>query len=120
MQQKNKSERSDDRDVLEDLGERLRKARADTADPTGRGDPSGGALDAHGLSVGLRIGVELVAGVGVGVIIGLALDRWLGTAPWLLIAFLIIGICAGFLTVFRTIGELERRKAAEASQEHKE
>ncbi|MCB9946973.1 MAG: AtpZ/AtpI family protein [Rhodospirillaceae bacterium] len=61
------------------------------------------------MAAGLRIAVELAAAVVVGAGIGLGLDHWFGTKPWLLIVFFIVGCCAGFLNVYRTAQELERR-----------
>lgn len=61
------------------------------------------------MAAGLRIAVELAAAVAVGTGIGIVLDRWLGTAPWLLIVFFIIGSAAGFLNVYRVGQELDRR-----------
>lgn len=49
----------------------------------------------------MRIGVELVAALIVGVGIGYLLDRWLGTAPWLLLVFFLLGSAAGIMNVFR-------------------
>jgi ATP synthase protein I len=36
----------------------------------------------------------------VGLYIGLKLDEWLGTSPWLTALFLLIGIIAGFRNLF--------------------
>lgn len=47
------------------------------------------------------MGLELVSALIVGVGIGYMLDRWLGTKPWLLILFFILGSAAGLLNVFR-------------------
>lgn len=49
----------------------------------------------------MRIGAELVVAVAVGGGIGFMLDRWLGTGPWLLIGFLLLGNAAGVWNVFR-------------------
>lgn len=43
-------------------------------------------------SLGLEMGIAVAIGAGI----GYALDRWLGTAPWLLLFFLLIGVAAGF------------------------
>ena len=47
------------------------------------------------------IGLHMVSGVLVGGGIGWLLDKGLGTAPWLFVIFLLLGIAAGFLTVWR-------------------
>ncbi|MEQ8966492.1 MAG: AtpZ/AtpI family protein [Azospirillaceae bacterium] len=68
------------------------------------------------MGAGMRIAVELAAAVVVGTGIGIVLDRWWGTSPWMLIAFFVVGCAAGFLNVYRTAQELDRqakeRKAA--------
>jgi ATP synthase protein I len=43
-------------------------------------------------SLGLEMGVAVAIGAGI----GYALDRALGTKPWLLLVFLLFGIAAGF------------------------
>ena len=52
---------------------------------------------------GLQAGIDVVAGVIAGVLIGWALDRWLGTSPFLLIAFLFVGAAAGLRNAYRTM-----------------
>jgi len=87
---------------LEEIDARLRQARRDAnleAESTAqRMDGASGNGD---LGLGLRIAVELVAGVAVGLGAGLLLDRWLGTAPWGLIGMLFLGSIAGFMNVYR-------------------
>ena len=53
------------------------------------------------MGTALRIGVDLVAAVGVGVGIGLLLDHWLETKPWFLIVFFLLGAAAGIVNVIR-------------------
>lgn len=48
-----------------------------------------------------RVGAELLAALVVALAIGWGLDRWLGTAPWLMIAFFPLGAAAGVLNVWR-------------------
>lgn len=79
-----------------DLDKRLREARA--RKPRG---PDKAASTGVGLA--FRIGTELVAGLVVGVAIGWLLDDWLGTKPWLLILFFLLGAGAGILNVYRTV-----------------
>ncbi len=54
------------------------------------------------------IGVALVAATAIGWAIGYGLDRWLGTGPWLMLAFTLFGIAAGFLNLFRDVGRIGR------------
>ncbi|WP_297045266.1 AtpZ/AtpI family protein [uncultured Desulfovibrio sp.] len=55
------------------------------------------------------IGLHLVSGPLVGFAIGYGLDVWLGTSPWCKIGFLLVGIGAGFLNVYRDTQALLRK-----------
>lgn len=55
-----------------------------------------------GLNQGMRAGTDLVGGVLFGIGVGYGLDRWLGTTPWCLIGFFLLGAAAGFLNVYRS------------------
>jgi ATP synthase protein I len=85
---------------LDDLDARLRKARAEADEAAGRKPQPG--RETSGLGLALRIGVELVGALIVGCGIGLLLDRWLGTTPWLFLLFFVLGAAAGLLNVYRT------------------
>jgi len=81
--------------------ERLRTARSRQGldpPPPQRGDKPGGSP----MGIALRVGVEMVSALLVGVAIGWALDRWLGTRPILLAVFVLLGGAAGVLNVWRT------------------
>lgn len=77
---------------------RLRAARSRDSSSNER---STGNVARTKFGAGLQVGIELVAGVVGGVLIGYALDRWLGTAPFLLIAFFLLGAAAGTLNAYR-------------------
>jgi ATP synthase protein I len=81
-----------------ELDARLRAARA----RHGEGDRRARA-DKSGLGFAIRIGVEMVAALAVGVGIGLMLDRWLGTTPWFLLLFFVLGAAAGMMNVYRAM-----------------
>ncbi|MCQ8241535.1 AtpZ/AtpI family protein [Rhizosaccharibacter radicis] len=51
----------------------------------------------------LRVGVELVSAVAVGVAIGWGIDRLLGTRPFLLILFAFLGGVAGIINIWRLV-----------------
>ncbi len=53
------------------------------------------------MAAGFRVVSELVAGVIVGGVIGWYLDKWLGSAPFALIVFLVLGAVSGFWNVYR-------------------
>lgn len=83
---------------LKRLGERL--------DHTSRPSETGTRQtnDASAFGRGFRLSSEMVGGVLVGAGLGWLLDRWLGTSPWGLIVFLLLGFAAGILNVMRAAG----------------
>jgi ATP synthase protein I len=51
------------------------------------------------------VGFSFVLAIVIGVWAGWALDRWLGTSPWLFFLFFLFGLIAGVLNVYRTAGK---------------
>ena len=49
------------------------------------------------------IGLMLPSSIAVGLFMGYFLDRWLGTAPWLLLIFTVLGVASGLLSLFRAL-----------------
>lgn len=47
------------------------------------------------------VGLVLVVAVMIGFVLGLLLDRWLGTTPWLSVVGLLLGAASGFVEMFR-------------------
>jgi ATP synthase protein I len=84
---------------LQEFDARLRHARDAAEKSGGRTKPEGAGRG--GLGFAMRIGVELVAALIVGVAIGYFLDQWLGTKPWLMLLGFVLGSVAGFLGVYR-------------------
>jgi len=82
---------------LRRLDKQLGRNPASQKSETGAPPTSAGS----GLARGLRLSSELVAGVVVGVILGWALDHWVGTSPWGLIVFVLLGFVAGVRNVIR-------------------
>ena len=54
-----------------------------------------------------KLSTELVAAVFVGTIIGIILDNWFDTKPWLIIIFFFVGVVAGILNVIRSAKKLQ-------------
>ncbi|MBF9058376.1 F0F1 ATP synthase subunit I [Rhodobacterales bacterium HKCCSP123] len=63
-----------------------------------------------------RMVVELVAGLGIGFGIGYGLDTVLGTRPWLMMIFTILGFIAGVKTMIRSAEEVQRKQQAAADK----
>jgi F0F1-type ATP synthase assembly protein I len=55
-------------------------------------------------SVGLELGIAVV----LGVLFGMWLDRELGSAPWMMLLFLVFGLIAGFRNVLRAVARAEK------------
>lgn len=94
---------SDIKKRLDALGGKLDKAKGPeprfSEGAEGRGRAMGMAF---------RIATDLVAGVFVGGFMGYFLDQWLGTAPFLLIVFLLLGIAAGLLNSVRAAQRMQK------------
>lgn len=87
---------------------RLRKAPDDKKAQSDRDDRA-----SMNFGDGLQVGIELVAGVGVGCIIGYALDVWFGTGPLLLVVFFFLGAAAGMLNAWRHLRRYTRAEGEE-------
>jgi ATP synthase protein I len=88
----------------ESFEDRLTAARRrqglDALPTTGNG-PGARVTGANAMSVGLRVGVEMVSALAVAVAIGWWLDRWLHTMPLFLCVFVLLGGGAGIANVWR-------------------
>lgn len=95
-----------DDEALRAWDARLRKAR----ERVGRGrhrSGNGAASPGEGWAVAVRVGVDLLAALVVGVAIGWGLDEWLGTRPWLMVVFFFLGSAAGTMNVYRTMSGID-------------
>ena len=86
---------------LDRLGAQL-EARRPASDPATSGGKS--QSDPSGMAKAFRASSEFIAGVIVGGGIGWAFDKGLGTSPWGLIVFLLLGFGAGVYNVIRSAG----------------
>lgn len=102
------SMKDDDNAALEDLGKRVRSAH-DKQVARDRPPPSRYA-GASGMGLGAKVLVDFLAGIGLGAGIGWALDYWLGSRPWGIIVFCVLGFVAGLLNVIRTANQAQRKE----------
>jgi len=93
----------DDREPFDDFDRRLRDARS-----SGSESEASSGKSRLNYGPGLHAGVDVVAGVAGGTLIGWALDTWLETAPVLLVVFLVLGSVAGLRNAVRTLQRLAR------------
>jgi len=80
---------------LESLDRRLDKMQQAEAKRTAKREPD------SSYRTGQLVLSHLVGAPAGGFIIGLLLDRWLGTQPWLMLTMLFLGFAAGFINVMR-------------------
>ena len=86
---------------LSDLQSRIAAAREREQVAT-RPDPKKRAM-ASGYGMAIRLAVEMVAALGVSVFLGIWIDGELGTAPLFIMIFLVMGMGAGFINVYKTV-----------------
>lgn len=85
---------TDDLPSIKDLDEAIKKAKKRSLeDDTGK-KPSG-------MRDAMSISIELVAGVILGVVLGLYLDEWFGTAPIFFIICFFLGVAGSGLNIYR-------------------
>ena len=64
----------------------------------------------NGTGFAFKISTELIAALVVGVGIGLIVDNYLGSKPFGLIIFFILGSFAGFLNIYRVMRRIEKQQ----------
>ena len=98
---------------LEALEAKLAAHRAATAVHE---DPSTKA-DYRQADLAWRMVIEMVSGLGIGFGIGFGLDTVLGTKPWLMLVFTLLGIAAGINVMLRTAREAQEKQMARSAAE---
>lgn len=86
---------------LDALTKALDGKRQDTEETTRAAASAPNAGIGKAMGTGFRVASELAAAILVGGFIGWWLDRWLGSSPWGMLVFLVLGIAAGFWNVYR-------------------
>ena len=46
-----------------------------------------------------HFGITIIVCIGIALFAGYQLDRWLGTSPWMLLLFVVLGIMAAFKSI---------------------
>lgn len=105
----NKSGRDRSGRDTETIRQRLDALQGKLATARGRRGSSSEGPEGRGKAMGqaLRLATEMVAGVAVGGFIGWALDQLFGTAPFLMVTFLVLGAVAGIMNVVRTAKSMQ-------------
>lgn len=91
---------------LDEFSDRLDRARGEPEieNPRGGGPGNGAAWGRA-----MRVSSDLLAGLFVGSLLGLGLDRWLGTQPWFLLAGIGLGFAAGLRNIMRSLNDENER-----------
>jgi ATP synthase protein I len=89
---------------LSQLHKRINAAR-EREEARTRPDPTKRAMSS-GYGMAIRLAIEMVAALGVSVFLGFWIDKELKMAPLFMIIFLILGMGAGFINVYRTVSGL--------------
>ncbi len=90
---------------FEEFDARLRRLR--DADAARRPAPTEEPTPTLKWGSGLQVGIELLAGLIGGVLLGYALDHWLGTRPLFMIVFFFLGAAAGMMNAGRSLRRMQ-------------
>lgn len=93
-------------DRLKRFEDKLKTAQDARAEPI-----SSGRSKYTQSSLAWRMVIELVVGMGLGLVIGLALDALFGSRPLFLVVFALLGFAAGVRTMMRTASEVRDGRA---------
>ncbi|MDF1619158.1 AtpZ/AtpI family protein [Pseudothioclava nitratireducens] len=91
---------------LEALEKRLKEVKRST-EPAPRVD-----VQMDQANMAWRMVIEMVSGLGIGFGIGYGLDVLIGTQPWLMVLFTLLGLAAGVRVMLRTAEEMNKERAA--------
>ncbi len=84
---------------FDDFDARLRKVR-ETHDGPAEDHADRGKVRGR-FGPGIQVGIELLAGVAGGALMGWGLDQWLDTTPWFFLLLFFLGAAAGMLNAWR-------------------
>ena len=85
---------------IKSLNQRIQKAK-DASDLSQNKPPSP-------VGKAMKVVVEIVAAMAVGLVIGILLDNYFDTRPIFIIIFFLLGSAAGILNVFRVAKSLQK------------
>ncbi len=68
------------------------------------------------MGLAFRLVAEFLAWIGVGILVGVFLDRVLGTFPWLMLALLLLGSGAGLFRMIYSMMRIEKSTQAAAAE----
>ncbi|GGB52047.1 ATP synthase protein I [Roseibium aquae] len=104
-------DREDPKVGLSERRDRLNQTLADRAAAEQRAN-AGLKSEKSGYGLAVKHSSEFIAGIVTGGGIGWLLDQWLGTSPFGLIVFLLLGFAAGVLNILRSAGYVAEPEAS--------
>jgi len=90
-------------DKLSDLDNRIKRLSQPPAKPVTD-------AKASGLALGMRLIADIVAGLAVGVGLGFLAEYFFKTGGLLLAVFILLGAAAGFLNLYRTVQQMDKKE----------
>ena len=66
------------------------------------------------------IALTIPSSIAVGLFLGYWLDKWLGTKPWLIIIFTLLGVASGLMTFIRQALKINREDEKDAERESRD
>ena len=70
------------------------------------------------LGVLSTVGLTMVFATTIGLYIGLKLDKWFGTSPWLTAVFVLFGLIAGFRNLFVYVKRSQKMLEEDEDKKH--
>ena len=61
----------------------------------------------QGLGIGMKISLDLISPIIVGILIGLGFDKFFSTKPVFFLIFLLLGIITGFISMIKSMKSLK-------------
>ena len=61
-----------------------------------------------GLGVGMKISLDLISPIIVGILIGVGFDKFFSTKPIFFLIFLVLGIITGFYSLYKSVKNLNQ------------
>ena len=61
----------------------------------------------QGLGIGMKISLDLISPIIVGILIGLGFDKIFSTKPVFFLIFLLLGIITGFISIIKSMKSLK-------------
>ncbi len=82
---------------IDRLADKLAAFKAEAEGPSEAAAKRSGSA----MGQGMRLGIEMLAGILVGLGFGWLIDDWLGTKPWFMLGLMLLGLAGAMRNVMR-------------------